>query len=346
MTLARYLCVGLGWRILAAGAVLLVLGVSLELIRSADALVRAGGSAALIEFAALGAPAMAARILPLAVLVGAMTGFLALARRGELTAMRAAGQSAFALLLRLLPLALALGAAHHLLVAEGSAWSARALAARFGEAADAPVPEAGARVAGRIGGAVIVGRLARADGRALAPVRIYALDPQGRITGRIDAARARHAAGRWVLSEERRVGTVPGATGEWASALGPADVRALASGQRMAGAGEAAAALAGGAVATRSRAYYRTRLAQSRAAVTVPAVMLVCAAFASFLAPRGGAGLGRAALGAAIGLGFVTTAGLFASLGQVGLLPAGLAAWGPVVVFSSLAAWLLLIGEE
>lgn len=346
MTLARYLSRAIGWRVVAAGLVLLALALSLDLIKTADALVPAGGTLALVEYAALRAPAMGATILPLAVLVGAVTGFLALGRRGELTAMRAAGQPVFALLLRLGPLALVLGAAHHLLVAEGAAWSERALAARFGAAADAPVPEAGARVFGRLGGAVVVGRLARADGRALAPLTVYALDREGRVTGRVEAAHAYYDAGRWRLAEARRVGAVPDPATDWESALTPADVRALASGERAAGAREAAEALAGGAVATRSRAYYRTRVARSHAAVAVPAVMLICAAFASFLGPRGAGGLGLAALGSVLGLGFVTVAGLLTSFGQVGLMPAWLAAWGPVALFASLAAWLLLMKEE
>jgi lipopolysaccharide export system permease protein len=346
MTLARYLSAVLGLRILAAAALLLALGVSLDLIRTGDALIRTGGSAALLSYAALRAPALAATILPLAVLVGAMTGFLALGRRGELTAMRAAGQSAFALLRRLLPLALALGAAHHLLVAEATAWSERAVAARFGAAAEAPVPEPGERIAGRIGEVVVVSRLARADGSALASLTVYLLDPEGRIEGRVEAARARHKDGRWALADARRIGAAPAEADGWATALAPSDVRALATRQRAAGAGEAAAALSGAAVATRSRAYYETRLAQSRAALAVPAVMLACAAFAGFLAPRGPGGLGMAALGALVGLAFVTVEGILVSLGQVGLVPAGAAAWGPVASFAILAAWLLLMREE
>lgn len=346
MTLSRYLSAVMGLRILAAGALLLGLGVSLDLIRTGDALIRSGGSAALASYAALRAPALAATILPLAVLAGAMTGFLALGRRGELTAMRAAGQSAFGLLRRLLPLALALGAVHHLLVAEATAWSERVVAARFGAAADAPVPEIGARIAARVGGTVVVGRLARADGSALAPLTVFVLDAEGRIDTRIDAARARHDGDRWTLSEAQRTGTVPQDAQGWATALTPADVRALATRERGAGAGEAAAALSGAAVATRSRAYYETRLAQSRAALAVPAVMLVCAAFAGFLAPRGPGGLGMAALGALVGFGFVTAKGVLVSLGQVGLVPAGAAAWGPVAVFAMLAVWLLLMREE
>ena len=346
MTLARYLSGVLGVRILAAGLVLLALGLSLDLIKAADALIRTGGAGALVRYAALRAPAMGATILPLAVLVGGVVGFLTLGRRSELTVMRAAGQPVFALVLRLVPLAVALGIGHHLLVAEGAAWSERALADRFGAVAETPVPEPGARVMVRIDRAVVIGRLARHDGRALAPVTVYVLDPEGRITGRVEAAYARHDDGQWSLSEARRTGPLPGPAGDWQSRLTPGDVRALATGARAASAAEAADALSGLAVATRSRAYYATRLAQSRAAFAVPALMLICAAFASFTAPRGPGGLGLTLLGTGIGLGFVTIEGLFSSFGKVALMPAGLAAWGPVVLFASLAAWLLLIREE
>jgi lipopolysaccharide export system permease protein len=346
--LGLYLSRVLALRILAAAAVLVALGLSLDLIRSADALIVEGGAGALAHYALLRAPAMAAQVLPLSVLVGGVTGFLGLGGRAELTVMRAAGQSVFRILARLLPLAAVLGLGHHLLIDRGIPWSERALGEAYGEIAEVRTPEEGARVAGRIGGAVVIGRLASRDGATLAPLTVYALDDAGQVTGRIDAAGARFRGDHWQLSGVHRVGETPGSeTLEriWATALAPATVLAMAGSEAAATSGEAAAALEGLAVATRSTGYYLTRIAKSHVAFVVPAIMLLLAAFASFKGPRGAAGLGMAVTGTVLGLGFVMLDGIFGSLGQTGILGPAVAAWTPAALFAIAGAWLLLLNE-
>ncbi|HET7408722.1 MAG TPA: LptF/LptG family permease [Paracoccaceae bacterium] len=349
MKLTLYLTRVLAARIAAATAVLLALGLSLDLLKSADELVAAGGAGALMQYAGLRAPAMGAQILPLGVLVGGLMAFLALGRRSELTVMRAAGQSVFRLLVRLVPLALALGLAQHLMVDRGIAWSERALAEAFAGIADTPAPVEGSRVAGRVGSAVVIGTLADNEGTEIAPIMVYALDDQGQVTGRVEAERAVYRDGDWRLVDLCRVGETPGSDAPdllWRMELEPETVRALASGQATATASEAAAALSGFLVPTRSADYYRTRLSQARAAVLVPAVMLLCAAFASFKGARGPGGLGLVATGAVLGMGFVVVDGLFGSFGQIGLIPAWAAGWVPAAVFGAAAGWILLLREE
>lgn len=349
MRLGLYLSRTLAVRILGAALVLVALGISLDLIRSADALIVEGGAGALAHYAILRAPAMTAQILPLAVLVGGVTGFFALGRRAELTVMRAAGQSVFRLLARLLPLAVALGVAQHLLIDRGIAWSERALAEAYGEIAELGIPKEGARVAGRIDGAVVIGRLASRDGAMLAPLTVYALDDDGQLTGRIEAAEARFREGGWQLGDVRRVGESPGpATLDriWQTALAPSTVLAMAGGTTTATSGEAAAALQGLALATRSTGYYATRIARSHVAFVLPAIMLLFAAFASFKGPRGPAGLGMAVSGTVLGLGFMMVDGIFGSLGQMGILGPSVAAWTPSLLFAIAGSWVLLLKEE
>lgn len=349
MRLGLYLSRVLGGRIVAASLVLLALGLSLDLIKAAEELIAAGGAWALVHYALLRAPAMGAQILPLGVLVGALLAFLALARRSELTVMRAAGQSVFRMLFKLVPLAVLLGLVQHLLVDEGAAWSERALAEAFAGIADTPVARTGSRVTGRVGDAVVIGELATPGGAELAPLTVYALDGEGQVTGRVEAARARWNHGDWLLDEVRRIGATPEAGGPdllWPTQLDPGVVRALASGAATATAREAAEALSGMAVATRSTSYYATRLARARSAFLVPGVMLMCAAFASFKSSRGPGGLKLAALGAVLGLGFVVVDGLFGSFGHVGLVPAWVSAWVPAALFGVAAVWILLLREE
>lgn len=349
MRLGIYLSRMLAIRILAAAGILGGLGVSLDLIRSADALILEGGAAALAHYAFLRAPAIAAHVLPIAVLAGGVIGFLALGRRGELTVMRAAGQSVFRLVARLLPLAAALGLSQHLLIDRGIAWSERALGEGYGEIAELGMPKEGARVAGRIEGAVVVGRLASRDGDMLAPLTVYALDADGQVTGRIEAADARFHRDHWELRGVRRVGEVPGSVALdllWETALAPATVLAMAGREATATSGEAAAVLAGLALAARSEAYYATRIARSHSAFVVPAIMLLFAGFASFTGPRGPAGIGMAVTGTALGLGFVMLDGVFGSLGQMGLVAPPVAAWAPAALFAIVGSWLLLLKEE
>lgn len=349
MKLAAYLSRVIALRVLAAAGVLLALGLSLDLIRAADELIAVGGAGALLHYAALRAPALGAQILPLGVLIGALTAFLALARSSELTVMRAAGQSVFRLLLKLVPLAAALGILQYLLIDEGSAWSERALAARFAGIAETPVASEGARVTGRVGSTVIIGELAGDGGDRLAPLTVYALDAEGQVTGRLEAATATYRDGAWHLGQPRRLGEVPPSPSPdllWSTPLDPGTARALASGAATATAREASAALSGMVVATRSTAYYQTRLARAWSALVIPGVMLLCAAFASFKGARGPGGLGLSVTGALLGMGFVVVDGLFGSFGQVGLIAAWMAAWVPAILFAVAAIWVLLLYEE
>lgn len=349
MKLTLYLSRVIASHVLAAVLVLLVLGLSLDLIQAADELVEAGGAGALLHYAALRAPAMGAQILPLGVLIGGLLAFLSLGRRSELTVMRAAGQSVFRLLARLIPLALVLGVAQHLLVDRGVAWSERALADAFAGIADTPASVEGSRVAGRVGNAVVIGRLADPKGTEIAPIMVYALDRQGQVTGRIEAEHAVWHEDGWQLTSSRRVGETPASDTPdtlWSMALEPNTVRALASGQATATARESAAALSGFVIPTRSTAYYQTRLARAGAAALSPAIMLLCAAFASFKGARGPGGLGLVAIGAVLGLGFVVVDGIFGSTGQIGLIPAWAAAWVPPALFGIAAGWILLMREE
>jgi len=336
MTLALYLSRLVALRALAVAAVLMLLGLSLDLLQVADDLVAAAGADALVGYGVLRAPALAVTVLPLAVLLGGLWSFSALARRGELTIIRVSGLPVRALLVRLLPLALLLGAGQALLVDRGAAWSERALARVFGEAADIPAPAVGDRIAARVGDEVVVGKLARRDGTRLTAVTILELDDRGRLVGRLEAAEAAFADEGWRLEDIRRAGDdAPRTAGRaWSTPLTPATVRALAAGDAATSAAEAAQALAGRGVAIRSEAYYRWRIAHARAAVAAPAVMLLLAALAGFATGRNDSGLALAAVGFGLGLAFVAADGAFGAFGQIGVLSPAVAAYGPPALFA------------
>ncbi|HKK35310.1 MAG TPA: LptF/LptG family permease [Paracoccaceae bacterium] len=347
MTLGLYLTRVLGLRILAFALGLLALALGLDLLRESRALAMLGGQEAMARYALLRLPALAPSVLPLAVLFGAASGFLALSARTELTVIRGAGVSAFGLLRRLIPLALALGALHALVTDRGVAWSERALAAAFGPAVDAPAPEAGDRIAVRLPGEVAVARLVSPDGTALRDVTIFALDEQGGLAGRLEAERAMHDGEGWRLEGVRRGGaetretTVP-----WTTSLTPAAAADLAAGARAVTAAEALRALGGRAAATRGADYLAVQVQRVGAAAAAPAVMLTFAALGGFGAPRSTEGLRLAGLGGALGLAFLALDGMAASLGRIGSLPPVLAAWAPTAAAAAGGIWALLLAEE
>lgn len=347
MTLGLYLTRALGLRILAAAAGLLALGLGLDLLRESRALTALGGGGAMLRYAVLRLPALAASVLPLAILIGATSGFLALAARSELSVMRASGLSSFGLLIRLAPLALALGALHAALTDRGVVWSERALGAAFGEAVETPAPRIGDRIAVRLPGEVAVARLARVDGAALEALTIVRLDEAGRVAGRIEAARAVHDGELWRLSQVRRDGAATAEPeADWRTTLRPDAVADLAAGARGVTAAEAAAALTGRAAATRGADFLALQVQRAGAAAATPAVMLLFATLAALGAPRGAERLRLAALGGALGLAFLALDGMAASLGRVGSLPPVLAAWGPTAAAAATAAWAILLVEE
>lgn len=346
MTLMWYLTRLFALRIGAAAAVLLLLALGIDLIRTADDLIGLGGGPALARYGLLRSPGLLASVLPVAILVGGLTAALALADRAEIVVMRASGLSSLGLGAKLLPLAAVLGVLHHGLIDRWGALADQALTRAFPALAETPQAVVGDRVAGRQGGEVVIATLARADGTELAPVAIYRLDPSGRIEARLSAASARFIAGVWHLDRitpDAAQGPDPAI---WRTGLDPAAVLALASGARPADAAESAAALAGTIVASRSTAYYASRIARAQAAFALPATMLLIALLASLGPPRGPGRLRLAGLGLALGLVYVLTGGLGTSLAEAGILGATVGAWLPTGLFAAGAIWALVMIEE
>jgi lipopolysaccharide export system permease protein len=84
----------------------------------------------------------------------------------------------------------------------------------------------------------------------------------------------------------------------------------------------------GEGAAARGAAFYETRLQSAAAMLATPFIMLLLAVPAAFGLPRQGGGAARrAAVGLALGLGYLLAAGLLGALGEAGALPPVLAAW-------------------
>lgn len=348
-TLAGYLSRVFLGRILAATAVLTLLGLSLDLIKAATSLIEERGAAALALYAGLRTVQIASTMLPTGILIGATLTFFSLANRSEIVVLRATGQSVFGLLRLLLPLAIAFGLVHHLLGDRPVAWAEARLIEAFPIALEAPAP--GATVWSRLktghNTEILRARLGSRDGDTLDGVTLWFLDDRGRIESRLEATRAEFVDGAWHLADVQHTGTDERtAKLIWETPLTPRAVRRLAARQTMISASDARAVMAGLAIGSRGESYYATRVARSYAAFAVPAVMILLGAQAGFALRRAGHGYRTAALGLALGLIYVAANGIMGSLGEAGAIAPLWAAAVPTVVFALVGAWALMLRES
>lgn len=333
-------------RVVAAWLVLTTLGLSIDLIKSANGLIEQGGASYMLVYAALRAPQVMVTLFPISILVGAAATFMVINNRSELVMMRAAGSGIFTLLKLLLPLSLILGVFYSQLGDRVDAWAEAQLAAAFPETAD--TASVGSWLWTRDSTQVIRARLGTEDGTELTDLTVYEMDQNGQITARMTAQKAKFINARWLLDDATRTKdskTVKHAQIPWDTRLVPESVREVAGKGRTVSADKARAALSGLTVLTRGNAYYVTRIARSYSAIFLPLVMLTIAAIAGFGNSRIGNGARPAALAVALGFIYLAADSLFGSLGEVGAMGPAVAAFAPSIFFAIAGAWGLLLLE-
>ncbi|HKK29129.1 MAG TPA: LptF/LptG family permease, partial [Alphaproteobacteria bacterium] len=105
--------------------------------------------------------------------------------------------------------------------------------------------------------------------------------------------------------------------------------------------------LLGGEVpATEPASHYRTELLHNLALPLTAPLMVLLAMPATYGSSRHGGAARGFLLSFALGLGYLVSDKLFIAMGQAGLLPALLAAWGATVMFASIGIAVLLKFEE
>ena len=210
-TLSRYF----GWRFLSA--VLAVFAGTLVLTAMIDFLELMRRTGDLKEVSALfiaeitlfRVPFITERVMPFAVLVGAMFCYLNLSRRLELVVARAAGISAWQFITPAIVIAWLMGALTTTIYNPISATlreqSTRLEAELFGRDAGFRRPGSGfwLRQGSDEGQAVINAKSSRRQGIELGGVSIFRLDPAGHFRDRIEARSATLEPGYWRLEEAR-----------------------------------------------------------------------------------------------------------------------------------------------
>jgi lipopolysaccharide export system permease protein len=153
-------------------------------------------------------PAYTEILISFAVLVGSIGALLLLARKSELTVMRAAGMSVWQFLAPGLFVALGLGLfatlIYNPMAATARAEAERIFAEAFGRESNLLRSQSGGswlRQDGSDGPSVISAAGYADRGLSLTAVTVFQYDPQGRFLERVDAAKARLMEGHWLLAD-------------------------------------------------------------------------------------------------------------------------------------------------
>ncbi|MCR6632822.1 MAG: LptF/LptG family permease [Magnetospirillum sp.] len=321
-----------------------------ELMDKADEILARGlGTVGIVRFGLYRLPLLLGPVQPIAVLIAALLTWGALARRGEIAALRAAGVSVARLVAWLIPAGLAAAAAAFALV-DQVAPAADAAFTRWWRATGPAESAPGGRLWFRDGMDVVAVDRVAADGRSLSGIELVRRQPDGRLAQWIMAERAEWRGGRWTLlaggvrfpdGQMRPFDRMP-----WTTGLVPANLMELAqpvppllSSRRL------VAALQGRWASRDSPQTLETRLMRVLAVPLAPLLMIVLATPVAGGTPRSGRIPGGMALGLAAGLSYLLLDGILGVLGEAGTLPPLLAAWLSHATFACVGGAMLLYVE-
>lgn len=340
-------------------ATLLVLIGLLQIVDLFDAtsevLERGLGLGGIIEYEFLRLPVMIEQIVPVSVLIGALTVFTGLARNSEMAALRSTGTTIYRIVAMLLPAA-ALVAVLHFILADQIAprsqqaytlwWNSHPPLHQSQEdaAKSKPKPQWF-----RTGSYLVHADSASPDGRHLQNPRIYRREADGRMSERILARSADFGIdGRWTLNGAQELDVAPTSLSSalrgdrvWQADLDPVDVVSVFWPEEKISTGKAIRAITGQRPADKSPAFYATRIQRSLAEPLGAVVMLLLAAPAALAHQRNNqATLMMFSLAA--GLLYLAVDGVLTALGQTNVLPPLLGAWAGPALFAALAGAALV----
>ncbi|HYC04525.1 MAG TPA: LPS export ABC transporter permease LptG [Azospirillaceae bacterium] len=339
-------------RVLAALFAFTALLQLLDLLDAAsDVLERGGGVGDIAYYALLRLPVIMDRVLPLAVLMGALLTLLGLAQNNEIVALKSAGLTPYRLLGVLAPAAVGIGLFHFVLADQVVPRAERAFLSWWQES-NPPGEEAerGKPVWLRAGGTILRVDRVLDRGRRLEGVELYPRDAAGRMQERITAGAATFEDGAWTLIGAQRVGLRAGGGTEirrearlpWDLTLHPTNVVEVAAPTEKVPAHRLRTILSGDWSGSNSPAYYRTRLHKTYSGPLASLIMLLLAAPVAHGMRRSGNLAGGLTVGIVAGLLYLLTDGMLAALGEAGAMPAAMAAWGPTALFASIGAAIMV----
>ena len=351
MILRLHLIRVVGVRVLGALVVLVSILQVLDLLdATTDILERNLGVGGVAYYAALRLPGLIEQVAPLSVLAGCLFAFTQLARENAVVALRSTGVSSYRIVGNMAPAILGVALLHFASVQWLTPRADQALDAWWGKSTP-PAEQTVSQVrAFRVGMDIVTANLGDSSGRRLTDIKIYRRDAGGGLVERLGAKEAVRQGDGWRLKDATfetlgPSGVQRGAAGEvlWRPGPQPQDVRAIFAGDASLAPGTARRALSGG-VSTRPPAYYSTMLQRDWAAPLSGFVMLLLASPVLLINFRSG-GARTVVLCLVAGLLFLVVDGVFTAMGEGGMIPSALGAWGALTAFGALGATALLYLE-
>ncbi len=335
-------------------AVLLSLAALSQLMELLDASKRVfgahGGAKTLLIYTALRLPLSVEKLVPLAVLIGAVLTFRRLVQENEATILRSAGLSGWRMLGALVPAALVLAVIQFSMTNWLAPAAERAFAEWWSTIAVPEEAEAPRTLWLRVGQSIISVEHADPDGRRLERVTEYRRDGEGRLTGMLRAAEARYGQDGWTLTDAQATELgrpfTTRAQMQWPDGPAVENVRELLNPTERISAAKARAILHGEWAGTASQFSIETKLVKIWRSPVLPPLMLLLATPALAGGRRTGGMARGTALGLGLGLGFMIVDGFFGSMSEAGSLPAPLAILAAPAIFAALGGWLMLQAEE
>lgn len=329
---------------------LTALMILVDLLANSDEIIESSQhvAASLGRYILLRLPAVLSQVIPMAVLLAALTLLVGLARHSELTALFGAGLSHFRVIVMLLPVVLLTAAAQF--VIEDRAvppTSDRLRAWGIGDYKHAAGTDQRKMTWIRQGGNFVrIGRIAVEQDR-LFDVTIFHRDTEGRLIEKVEASSAAYEDGTWILRDVVRTDPDTGESTRtarliWPGAIESAVLHSLSVHPRDLTWAEVSRLAENSGYGNQPTYLYEVWI-QKRIARPFGTVFLVLLAVASVqrMHPRRPAGL---MLAAGIGIGFVFWIfdELVVTVGEAGLLPSVLAAWTAPFVLCAVATTVIL----
>lgn len=309
--------------------------------------------APLLSYAVLRLPQLASLLLPLAALLAALLTLVRFIRHRELMVMRGAGLSIYRIVAPMLLVVLVVAPLHFILDDRVVAHSAKTL--RLWQEQDyrgrpprSAVDEGPAWIA--VAGSIVHVEAASFDGHVLRDVTVIDRSSDGGMQAYTTAQRAEYRGGRWTLYDAERLEIGHGKAREYERLSWPAPIRPgrfAASSTQPAELtyAELRRLLKSPDKGNRPDYFYATWLNRKFSLPLSSLAMVLLAAPLGLMVGRRPNLLAGMAAGVAAGFLFFVFDNVALTLGESGMLPAALAAWVPLLLFSILAISFLLHAE-
>jgi lipopolysaccharide export system permease protein len=203
----------------------------------------------------------------------------------------------------------------------------------------------------RIDGNVVLVKSASPDGAILRGVSIYERNGDGELLRRMTAATATPEPGGWRLHDavvtdlgKTRADIMSVGEMDWRTTLRASDAARLFANAYEITSGTAYRSLFGKGPIDKSPSEFKTRLYRTLAEGVAPIIMLLLALPTALGHARSNR-TGPVIFGLGCGLLYLVSDGLLTAMGQTGVLPPAVAAWGAPVAFAAGAVSLLLYAE-